>query len=127
MSVRSKSCGHHECALDLDQCCACTDKREERERGYLVYVDGQGMVEGHRWSFYCNACKSSFQEATHLNEDFSQSVSEASEASAHTNRRMRVLANYQRTFGTREDIEADEYESPLSKLFSHPIPVCMSC
>lgn len=112
----AKVCGHGECALDLTQCCSCADRREERDTDYLVYVDGEGMKAGNRWSFYCDVCKDRYREAE-LDSIVAMSSSgdpdNAASESSHARRRARVLANYQRVFGSREEIAEQEYESPI--------------
>lgn len=114
----SKTCGHRHCSLNLSTCCACTDLRDQETATYRIYVDGEGLRQGERWSWYCDACKNTFQEAEldTVHRGQTDPTDEAETDSPHARRRARVLANYQRVFGTREDIEDTDYESPISKL-----------
>ena len=82
----------------------------EHDVQYMVYVDGAGLMAGERHSFYCYACKdmntpqhSSRQHAALMNDD------------ALTSQRARAIANAQRVFGTRDEIEDLDYQSPLSE------------
>lgn len=117
-----KSCGHSDCALSLTACCGCSDLRSLQNTLYQVYLDGVGMTEGHRWSFYCAACKDRFCEDESVVDRITAPSEEIdNDESRLSRRRARVLANYQRVFGTRDEIEETEYESPLSIASQSPI------
>lgn len=149
MTDAARPCGHPSCGLDVrGPCCRCADRRSLDTR-YQVYVDGAGLVGGHRWSFYCDKCRlacqaelsasstlhpatgSGEQGSAQLPGDAADVANADADADADAERariagvtrsraarRQRQLQNLQRVFGTREDVQQEEYESPLTSMFT---------
>ena len=56
-----KKCGHYCQLFSPEKCCACHDRREEKE-AYPVYVDGGGMASTTRYAFYCPRCRDAHEQ-----------------------------------------------------------------
>ncbi|RMZ91022.1 hypothetical protein DV736_g1738, partial [Chaetothyriales sp. CBS 134916] len=130
----------------LPVCCSCADIRPLSE-GYPNYVDGIGMtMTGQRWTKYCSRCRDYWASESRehmpsrLGEQPSWSFPPPTRTSSlpgrgrpdQPNPTVRDIAATVETgnqppqvqplppnpFGTREEIAAEDWESPLTSMFS---------
>ena len=102
----AKTCGHAQCTLTQQLCCACLDARDSRTQ-YRRYVDGKGFLAcGKRWDYYCPTCK----DLLWVPETRS-AVSDDTIPVNEWRRRAQVPA-----FGTPEEIADDNYVSPITSM-----------
>ena len=135
-----------DCALtSLPVCCYCADTRPQSSEGYPDYIDGVGMtMTGKRWTKYCSECRDHWETENRREAAIANQPSWAFPARIRPSnlpvrsrpappgiRARGAQPTVQTTdthphlrpfppnpFGTREELAAEDWESPLTSMFT---------